>query len=224
MAEQLIFAFKVLWWILRRNLRRIVWNLFLAFIPLALSYWLFRGRRSRSFTWWLGFVAFLAFLPNAPYILTDIIHLIYDVRAVSSVWVVTLVVFPLHLLFIASGFEAYVLSLLNMGYYLHRIGKTQWILAAELIAHALCAVGIYLGRFPRFNTWDIVTQPDALVETVIDDLTGKRPLVVIFLTFMITTALYWLVKQVTLAIVLQRDASIFPQHDRNKSNFSKMKS
>lgn len=223
MAEQLIFALKVLWWILRRNLRRIIWNLFLAFIPLALSFWLFRGRRARSFTWWLGFVTFLAFLPNAPYILTDIIHLIYDVRAIRSVWIVTIVVFPLHLLFIASGFEAYILSLLNMGYYLYRIGKSQWILAAELIIHALCAVGIYLGRFPRFNTWDIVTQPDALVETVIDDLTGKRPLVVIFLTFVITTVLYWLVKQLTLAVIWRRDPSIFPQHSSSKANFPEIK-
>ena len=155
--------------------------------------------------------------------MTDIIHLIYDVRAISSVWIVTIVVFPLHLLFIASGFEAYVLSLLNMGYYLHRIGKSQWILAAELIIHALCAVGIYLGRFPRFNTWDIVTQPDALVETVIDDLTGKLPLVVIFLTFVITTVLYWLVKQVTLAIVWRRDPNIFPQHSSSKANFPGIK-
>lgn len=220
---QLIIALKILWWILRRNLRRIIWNLFLAFIPLVLSFWLFRGRRSRSFTWWLGFVVFFAFLPNAPYILTDIIHLIYDVRAVRSVWIVTLVVFPLHILFIASGFEAYVLSLLNMGYYLYRIGKSQWILAAELTTHALCAVGIYLGRFPRFNTWDIVTQPDVLVETVIDDVTGKVPLVIICLTFIITTILYWLVKQVTLAVIWQRDASIFPQHLSDRSNFPQTK-
>lgn len=223
MAEQLIIALKILWWILRRNVRRIIWNLFLAFIPLVLSFWLFRGRRSRSFVWWLGFVVFFAFLPNAPYILTDIIHLIYDVRAVRSVWVVTIVVFPIHLLFITSGFEAYVVSLLNMGYYLHRIGKTHWILAAELTTHALCAVGIYLGRFPRYNTWDIVTQPDALAETVIDDLTGKRPLVVIVLTFVITTVLYWICKQVTLAVVWRRDPSIFPQHSNNKSNLPQIK-
>ncbi|MGL4883991.1 MAG: DUF1361 domain-containing protein, partial [Waterburya sp.] len=55
----------------------IVWNLFLAFIPLALSFWLFVRRNiKRSLLWWIGLVVFIAFLPNAPYLLTDIIHLI----------------------------------------------------------------------------------------------------------------------------------------------------
>ena len=209
MAEQLIFALKVLWWILRRNLRRIIWNLFLAFIPLALSFWLFRGRRSRSFTWWLGFVTFFAFLPNAPYILTDIIHLIYDVRAVDSVWTVTLIVFPLHLLFILSGFEAYVVSLINLGYYLQRIGMKKFILAAELSIHALCAVGIYLGRFPRYNSWDLITRPDDLVNTVVEDLIGKIPLAIVFITFVVITILYWLFKQVTIGVLWQRGAIDF---------------
>ena len=102
MRERIIALLRVIKWVLSRNVGRIVWNLFLAFIPLALSFWLFRRGKSRSFVWWLGLVVFLAFLPNAPYILTDIIHLIYDVRAVDSVWTVTLVVFPLHLAFILS--------------------------------------------------------------------------------------------------------------------------
>ncbi len=204
-------ALRVIWWILSRNIARIIWNLFLAFIPLGLSFWLFRRGRSRSFTWWLGFVVFLAFLPNAPYILTDIVHLIEDVRAVNSVWVVTLIVFPLHILFILSGFEAYVLSLINVGYYLQRIGLSKYIVPAELVIHALCAVGIYLGRFPRYNSWDIIFQPDALVDTVIDDLIGKIPLAIVFITFIIITILYWLFKQVNIAVLWQRGAISFYQ-------------
>lgn len=215
MRERVIALLKTLWWILSRNASRIVWNLFLAFIPLGLSFWLFRRGRSRSFIWWLGFVVFLAFLPNAPYILTDIIHLIYDVRAVDSVWVVTLIVFPLHLLFILSGFQAYVLSLINVGYYLQRIGLSKLILAAELFIHALCAVGIYLGRFPRYNSWDLITQPDALVNTVLEDLIGKIPLVIVFITFVIITILYWLFKQVTIGVLWQRGAISFYTFDKS---------
>lgn len=215
MRERVIALLKTLWWILSRNASRIVWNLFLAFIPLGLSFWLFRRGRSRSFIWWLGFVVFLAFLPNAPYILTDIIHLIYDVRAVNSVWIVTLIVFPLHLLFILSGFQAYVLSLINVGYYLQRIGWSKLILTAELSIHALCAVGIYLGRFPRYNSWDLITQPDALVNTVLEDLIGKIPLAIIFITFIVITILYWLFKQVTVAVLWQRGAVSFYTFDRS---------
>jgi uncharacterized membrane protein len=211
MREQIFALLRIFKWILSRNLGRIIWNLFLAFIPLGLSFWLFRRGRSRSFVWWLGFVVFLAFLPNAPYILTDIIHLINDVRDVDSIWVVTLIVFPLHLLFILSGFEAYVLSLINVGYYLQRIGLSKFIVLAELFIHALCAVGIYLGRFPRYNSWDIVTQPDALVNTVLDDLIGKIPLAIVFITFVVITILYWLFKQVTIGVLWQRGAIDFYQ-------------
>lgn len=211
MKRMLITLLKTLWWILSRNLSRIAWNLFLAFIPLSLSFWLFRRGRSRSIVWWLGILVFLAFLPNAPYILTDIIHLIEDVRAINSVWVVTLIVFPLHLLFILSGFEAYVLSLINLGYYLQRIGLGKLIVGAELFIHALCSVGIYLGRFPRFNSWDLVTQPDVLVDAIVQDLIGKIPLAIVFITFVIITILYWLFKQVTIAVLWQRGAIAFYQ-------------
>ncbi|MBW4663076.1 MAG: DUF1361 domain-containing protein [Chroococcus sp. CMT-3BRIN-NPC107] len=216
MSERVVTLLKILRWILKRNGERIVWNLFLAFIPLGLSFWLFRRGRSRSFTWWLVFVVFLAFLPNAPYILTDIVHLIYDIRDIKSVWAVTLMVFPLHLLFIVSGFEAYVLSLINLGYYLQRIGMGKMIVAAELAIHALCSVGIYLGRFPRYNSWDLLTKPDDLVDTVVEDLIGKIPLAIVFITFVIITILYWLFKQINIAVLWQRDAIAFYQ-PANKS-------
>jgi uncharacterized membrane protein len=176
----------------------------LAFIPLALSVWLFRRTsQSRSILWWVGFLVFIAFLPNAPYLLTDIIHLIHAIRTNYSVWIITLVLIPQHLLAILAGFEAYIVSLINLGYYLHRQGARKFIIWAELMTHALSAVGIYLGRFKRFNSWDLVTQPNDLLETVIDDLTSKRPVLVIAITFVVLTVLYWLMKQVTLGLMLK---------------------
>lgn len=182
----------------------IIWNLFLAFIPLALSVWLFRrNERERSFLWWVAFLVFIAFLPNAPYLLTDIIHLIKAVRDDYSVWIITLIILPPHLIAIVAGFEAYVISLINLGYYFHRQGVSKYIVWAELITHALCALGVYLGRFKRFNSWDFVTQPDDLARSVLNDLTSKRPVLVIFVTFIIITVLYWLMKQVTLGLLLR---------------------
>ena len=82
----------------------IVWNLFLAFIPLILSFWLFlRRSKQRSLLWWLGLIVYITFLPNAPYLLTDIIHLIEAIRANYSIWITTLVFIPLHLLAILIG-------------------------------------------------------------------------------------------------------------------------
>jgi uncharacterized membrane protein len=151
----------------------------------------------------MGFLVFAAFLPNAPYLLTDIIHLIQAIRDDYDVWVITLVILPPHLIAIVAGFEAYVISLINLGYYLQQQGASKYILLAELLSHALCAVGIYLGRFPRLNSWDFVTQPDAVATTVLDNLTSKRPVLVMAITFVVLTVLYWLMKQVTLGLLLQ---------------------
>lgn len=167
---------------------------------MALDIWVLRQRGVRSLRWWGGFFWFIAFLPNAPYVLTDIIHLIRQIKEGNSVWVVTLALIPQYLVFMLAGFGAYVLSVMNLGYYLKQQGWSKFILATEIIIHALSAIGIYLGRFIRFNTWDILTNPDALVNTVMNDLIGKRPVVVMAATFVVIAVLYWVTKQVILGI------------------------
>ena len=182
----------------------IIWNLFLAFIPLALSFWLFRRpTNSRSFLWWIGMLVFIAFLPNAPYLLTDIIHLIRATRSGYSLWLIILIFIPLHLFAILSGFEAYVVSLINQGHYLKRQRAERFIVWAELITHGLCAIGVYLGRFQRFNSWDLVTDPGNVLLTTANELTAKRPLLVIVITFVVITVFYWVIKQVTLGLLLR---------------------
>jgi uncharacterized membrane protein len=182
----------------------IVWNLFLAAIPLALSFWLFVRRTiKRSPLWWLGLIVFIAFLPNAPYLLTDIIHLINAIRAGYSIWITTLVFIPLHLLAIGIGWEAYVISVINQSYYLEKQGVKKFVPISEFFTHILCAIGIYLGRFLRFNSWDVVTQPNVLLTSTLNDLTDKKPLLVIFITFIVLTVFYWITKQITLGFLLR---------------------
>ncbi|MEL6816492.1 MAG: DUF1361 domain-containing protein, partial [Cyanobacteria bacterium J06598_3] len=148
-----------------RSLYFMLWNTFLAVIPWILSCWLFRGKGSgvRRVSWWIGLVVFVAFLPNAPYVLTDIIHLVRMIKEGASIWTITFILVPQYLIFMLLGTEAYVLSLINLGHYLQKQGQARWVLSAELGLHALCAIGIYLGRFPRFNSWDIVTGPGRLL-------------------------------------------------------------
>lgn len=128
---------------------RLLWLLVVIGAATALSLLLLKKQRvNQSWLWWAGVAVFLAFLPNAPYVLTDIIHLI---RGISSgqipIWVVALVFIPIHSVAIFMGFQAYVISIINLAIYLKHQGARAWILPVELTIHALCAVGIYLGRF-----------------------------------------------------------------------------
>ncbi len=184
---------------------KIIWWIALCLISLAMSLFLFKREKSRrTALWWLGLIAFIAFLPNAPYLLTDIIHLIRATsRGSLRIWVVVLVFIPLHTLAILAGFEAYVLSLLNQAYYLKQKGNGRYILPTELLFHALSAVGIYLGRFVRLNSWDLATDPTGVVGIALNTLTTKRPAAVVFVTFIILSGLYWIMKQITLGLKLR---------------------
>jgi uncharacterized membrane protein len=212
------FGYYALHWLRDNRTNYIAWAIAIGLFCLELRWRRTQKlpQRDRPLLWWLGFLAFIAFLPNAPYVLTDVIHLIRDIRTPYSVWIISLVLIPQYLLFIVVGFEAYVLSLMNCGEYLKRQGWGKLIIVMELIFHALSAVGIYLGRFLRFNSWDIITELDSLA-SVVDDLVAKRPLLVMAITFAAITILYWLMKQLTLgisdrnrAIALRRRNNINP--------------
>ncbi len=187
------------------TLLSLAWLAGVVVVALGISLWLFkRSYTSKVWVWWLGLAVFIAFLPNAPYVLTDIIHLI---RGTSSgtikVWVIALVFIPVHLAAIMVGFEAYVISLLNVNFYLKQRQLNRLVLPSELGLHALCAVGIYLGRFIRLNSWDFIVDPTSVLLSTMDTFTQKRPIAVIVLTFIILTVLYWVMKQITLGLKLR---------------------
>ncbi|WP_219884770.1 DUF1361 domain-containing protein [Merismopedia glauca] len=169
------------------------------------------GRGARSFFWWLGFLLFILFLPNAPYVLTDVIHLIEDIEIYQSIWLITLVIIPFYLLFMFIGQEAYVLSLIYLGEYLRRQNLSKYILPIELLFHFLSAVGIFLGRFLRLNSWYVFTKPSSLIDSA-SELMGKFPLLVIAISFIVLTILYGTMKEITLAILAKRNRkSIFSE-------------
>jgi len=192
-----------------KALLRLGWFLLAAGFALLLGRWGVHLRKTqRTWLWGLGVVAFLAFLPNAPYLLTDIIHLIRGISSGRlSTWATALVFVPVHLTAILLGFEAYVISLLNLNYYLKHHGAQALVLPVELLIHGLCALGVFLGRFIRLNSWDLVTDPLDVVMITLNTLTSKWPMAMIVLTFLIVTTLYWLMKQVTLGLKLRLDYS-----------------
>jgi uncharacterized membrane protein len=142
----------------------LIWNLFLACIPLAASRLLrvFHHRRSLDVAQLILVGVWLLFLPNAPYILTDMVHLQsgsptlywYDLGVLLSCALTGL------LLGYSSMFDVHRVIEERFG------PKLGWVVAATSLV--LSGYGVYLGRVLRWNSWDIVTNPRALFATIID--------------------------------------------------------
>jgi uncharacterized membrane protein len=99
------------------------------------------------------------------------------------------------------GFQSYVLSLMRMTEYLQKNQWGKYINIVEIFTHLLMAIGIYIGRFQRFNSWDILAQPDVLMEDMINNLIGKQPILVILVTTVILAVMYAVFKILTLGIL-----------------------
>jgi uncharacterized membrane protein len=166
-----------------RNRFWMTWNLILAAVPAVLAPLVFRRRGPRTAGWWAGAGLVLLFLPNAPYVVTDLVHLRGDVVLAHSDLAVITGVLPLYAAFIAAGFVAYAVVLSEAGRYLASVGLGRWRTGAELAAHAVCAVGVVLGRVARLNSWEPVTQPYGTLERIVLTLSWRWAPVAVVATF-----------------------------------------
>jgi uncharacterized membrane protein len=167
-----------------RNALWMAWNLVLAMVPAALAVALFRGRdRVGGPLWWSGLAAFVLMLPNAPYVVTDLIHLRRDVTHASVDGSVVLGVLPLYALFVAVGFACYGIALSLLTGFAARAGWRWPALRIELAVHLVVSVGVVLGRVARLNSWDALTRPADTASTIGTTLTWDKAPVAIALAF-----------------------------------------
>jgi len=136
------------------------------------------------------------FLPNAPYVLTDLVHLRGDVVLAGNDTAVVAGVLPVYAVFIAAGFVAYSLAVGEAGRYLERERLGDWRVPTEIGLHALCAVGVVLGRIARLNSWEPVTQPHSTAERIIVTLTWRGAPAAILVLFVCIWAGYALTRGV----------------------------
>src|SRR5690242_8142829 len=95
-----------------------VWNLYLAVVPTVIAVVLFRRVTRVGLAWFAGFAVWLLFLPNAPYVLTDVMHLHTDLAGSPSRGH-TFVVLATYAAFFAAGLVSYVVSLQLFRRFLH---------------------------------------------------------------------------------------------------------
>jgi uncharacterized membrane protein len=163
------------------------WNLWLAAVPVLLSLALFREDRHPSAGWWLCLLVFVAFLPNAPYVLTDVVHFAGEVRATDSDLHVAFLIIPKYAVFFVLGFGCYGYALLRLERWLRWRGwGLPRVYGVDLTLHALCAVGVFLGRVFRFNSWDLATNPGEVASVV--RIPQPQSVAVVTLTFVVLAA------------------------------------
>ncbi len=140
----------------------IPWNLILAVVPLYISYHLVKTN-SRIGAGVL-MLLWLLFFPNAMYIITDLFHLVK--REHVPLWYDLILLFSSAILGAIMGF----LSVINVEQYLRRFINHRSIPWVILSFFLLCGYGVYLGRYLRWNSWDVIADPVSLMGDMLQDI------------------------------------------------------
>lgn len=142
----------------------LVWNLFLAWIPYWISlFLLLYGEKIKSFfIISLLLIVWLLFFPNSPYILTDLFHLGQKIKV--PLWYDLILI----LSFAWTGMFLGFLSLVHIQDFITK--KTNVLLgwAFAFFSLILSAFGIYLGRYLRWNSWNVLTHPERLFTDILE--------------------------------------------------------
>jgi len=148
----------------------LIWNLFLAGIPYAIS------QLTRNWNWLkkstiilIGTLfIWLLFLPNAPYIITDLIHLSHINS--SLIWFDVILIF----LFAANGLLLAILSMVDIYTIIKEKSNTTAASFSMIITSFLTGFGIYLGRYLRWNSWELFTKPNHLFQDIINSSQNNK--------------------------------------------------
>lgn len=142
----------------------LIWNLVLAWIPLVLVMTVQEIEHMKGSKYVIPFLlmGWLAFFPNAPYILTDLYHL--TKKPGMPLW------FDMVLI-LSFAWNGLILGLLSL-WKVHRFIERRsgsfmgWMIVSATIV--VSSFGIYLGRFLRWNSWDILNNPMALFNDIFE--------------------------------------------------------
>lgn len=143
------------------------WNLFLAFVPWVLTSIIIVNNHLKHKSIVIAFLLFtwLLFFPNAPYILTDLFHL--RLNSNIPLWYDLVLI----LTFAWTGLLYGFLSLFDIEKIFVEKFKIKWISFLSSILLFVTSFGIYLGRYLRWNSWDILNNPMGLFNDILHRFT-----------------------------------------------------
>ncbi|WP_350293526.1 DUF1361 domain-containing protein [uncultured Croceitalea sp.] len=143
------------------------WNLILALIPFGITLFIYKNPSILS-RWYsrIGFtLIWLLFLPNAPYIVTDFIHL--QLSKPNLLILDFILIGSCAITGVLSGLYSFkiMIELLSLFY------SKKFIHILSITISLLCGFGVYLGRVVRLNSWDIFTRPWHTCILILDSIT-----------------------------------------------------
>lgn len=161
----------------------LLWNLFLAWLPVMFALLARREQASRLGRWLWGGL-WLLFFPNAPYLLTDLLHL--GQMGHVPIWydLIMLLTFALAGLFL--GFASL--------FWLHELVTKAWNQLTGwlfvVIVLGLSSFGVYIGRFLRWNSWDVFLNPTVLLRDLANHLLVRSQFLETAVVTLLLTAVF----------------------------------
>lgn len=153
----------------------LIWNLFLAFIPFWISKFIYY-KKSKIVLFSL-FPIWLIFIPNAPYIITDLFHLEKGIK--MPIWFDLLLVSS----FVINGLILFFLSIKHVHQTIEFHYNKVKANLLSFVTFLLTGFGIYIGRYLRWNSWDILS-PNKMINDLITILgnpeLNKKPIGITF--------------------------------------------
>lgn len=147
----------------------LIWNLFLAYLPLSITSFIIDRPQLIEKRWFIipAFFVWLLVLPNAPYIITDFFHLKRETAV--PVWFDVLLLISFSITGLLFGLK----SMRQMFYILASQFNYIMVWISIYSVCILTGSGIYIGRFLRYNSWDVLHKPLEMISIIYQSLTTR---------------------------------------------------
>lgn len=142
----------------------LVWNLILAWLPFLFAMVVIMFPVKHYVTFFFS-ALWLLFFPNAPYIVTDLLHL--WPHGDVPLWYDMIMLFSFALTGLCLGFASLVLMQAQVTAHWGR--PAGWLFVLAVLG--LSSFGVYIGRFLRWNSWDVFSNPLSLLMDLHANLT-----------------------------------------------------
>ena len=166
----------------------LIWNMMLALI--AYDFAVLTRYFKQAWLFPILFILWLVFYPNTFYMITDIVHRhwVGDTLWNRASLHLFMVFVPSILFGIYCGIESWLILL-------ERFKFSWWTeLLATLVLSVISSMAIYIGRYDRLNTWDIVSNPGQVVQKLLETFQRERLLFILGFTFIQFMSLVFLSK------------------------------